>query len=138
MDDTTLEVLELPVGKWTTKYKEDLEKLMDGANPLVSEYRDYNTDCRVKFEIVIPNLSAMSDADIEKSLHLTSKIAISNLTLFDSTGRIIKYASPEAILRDWYGIRLKCYGDRKVTVHYLTLKYFRHIWRENSSRPFQN
>jgi len=114
LDDTTLEVLELPIGKWTTNYKEHLEKLMDGENPLVSEYRDYNTDCRVKFEIIIPTLSQITDKNLEKLLHLSTTVPVSNMTLFNRNGSISKYDTPEDILREWYPLRLEFYEKQKV------------------------
>jgi DNA topoisomerase-2 len=127
LDDTTLEILELPIGSWTTKYKKTLEKLMAGENPFVQEYRDYNTDCRVKLEVVIPTLSTTSDADLEKKLALASSIPVSNLTLFSRDGTIAKYDSPEDILQDWYPIRLEYYEKRKVTLSKLRSEFPRQL-----------
>ena len=46
---------------------------------------------------------------------LTSKINTSNMICFDFEGKIKKYESPEAILEDFYPMRLAYYQKRKVS-----------------------
>lgn len=95
IDDKTIEITELPVGKWTGQFKvppksctassfgqEQLEKMMESPEktakskdakdsaPIVSDYKDYNTESRVHFEVTVPDLSKMTDSEV-LSLALT-------------------------------------------------------------------
>lgn len=112
---------------------------MDGENPFVSEYRDYNTDCRVKFEIVIPTLSNLSDEELDKKLGLSCKLAISNMTLFNAQGSIVKFDSPEDILREWYALRLEYYEKRKAqSIHFSCPHSARRTYSRSSRKTYHN
>jgi DNA topoisomerase-2 len=67
----------------------------------------------VHFIITAPGLGKMSDAEIEKSFKLRSKLGKSNMHLFDAEGRIKKYDTPEQIIEEFYPLRLKYYSKRK-------------------------
>ena len=64
----------------------------------------------------------MSTKELEKAeaqgfleyFKLTGKISTSNMILFDFEGKIKKYDSPEAILEEFYPVRLAYYQKRKV------------------------
>jgi DNA topoisomerase II len=161
IDDETLEVTELPIRVWTQKYKEFLEKSLEGAEPaakaapgkktaaaaakktavpkrkkkndddddddvpaaaepevktepaLITSYKEYHTDTRVHFVIKSNRIAGMSDDEIEKKFKLSTAVSISNMHLFDSQGRIKKYATPEEILEEFYDMRLQYYQMRK-------------------------
>ena len=56
-----MEITELPVGTWTSNYKEKLEGFLVGDEKkpaCITDYKDYNTDKTVKFvvEVIIPML----------------------------------------------------------------------------------
>lgn len=55
--ETTLEVTELPVGKWTQDYKEFLESLVKPENkddkPSILDYKEHHTDTTVHFAITL-------------------------------------------------------------------------------------
>ena len=57
VDDTTLNVTELPVRKWTQDYKEFLEGLIkpeDKAGPAVlADYREHHSDADVHFSLQV-------------------------------------------------------------------------------------
>ena len=119
VDDTTLVITELPVNKWTQQYKEFLESLLDTEGgkkePFIKAYREYHTDTTVHFEVTMPEKS-MREAEevgIAKKFQLTRSLAVSNMHLFSHDGVITKYDNPEAILRDFYDLRLQYYGVRK-------------------------
>eukprot|EP01128_Nolandella_sp_AFSM9_P010842 TRINITY_DN755_c0_g1_i1.p1 TRINITY_DN755_c0_g1~~TRINITY_DN755_c0_g1_i1.p1 ORF type:complete len:1060 (-),score=322.66 TRINITY_DN755_c0_g1_i1:76-3219(-) len=126
VSDTVLEIRELPVGKWTGQYKEHLEKMMDSnekvsklkdasadSPPLVSEYKDYNTEGKVHFEITVPKLRSMTDKEIVKAFQLESSVTIGNMHFFDARGTIRKYESIEEIIHSFYHLRLGYYEKRK-------------------------
>jgi DNA topoisomerase II len=119
LNDTTLEVTELPVGKWTQQYKEFLEELMDTdggkKEPFIKGYREYHTDTTVHFEIQMSEKS-MQEAEevgIAKKFQLSRNLTTTNMHLFNADGQITKYSSPEEILRDFYRLRLVKYEERK-------------------------
>lgn len=77
MDDTTLEITELPVRKWTQDYKEFLEGLIKPADdkagpPLLADYREHHSDADVHFTLqLLPEAAASCQAD---GLHAKFKL----------------------------------------------------------------
>jgi DNA topoisomerase II len=119
VNETTIEITELPVGKWTQQYKEFLEELMDNdggkKEPFIKGYKEYHTDTTVHFEVQLTEKS-MQEAEevgIAKKFQLSRNLSITNMHLFNSESQIAKYSSPEEILRDFYKLRLVKYDERK-------------------------
>ena len=123
-----LTITELPVGEWTSNYKEFLERLLEDnlsapkakgdkkekkkkENGLVS-YKDNNTDTKVHFELTFED-GYLDDTDIEKSFHLVKKMSITNMHLYGSEGHIKHYDSVNDIITDYYKVRLGLYQKRK-------------------------
>jgi DNA topoisomerase-2 len=119
VDDTTIQVTELPVGKWTQQYKEFLETLLDTEGgkkePFIKGYKEYHTDTTVHFEITMSEKS-MKEAEevgLYKKFQLQRNLSISNMHLFNAQGQIVKYDTPEQIMREFYDLRLDHYEKRK-------------------------
>jgi DNA topoisomerase-2 len=75
-DDTTLEITELPIGKWTRDYKTFLEELASKEEPEVDEIREYHMENRVHFILNVPKLREMERKDgISKFFKLTGSLA---------------------------------------------------------------
>eukprot|EP00434_Breviolum_minutum_P014203 symbB.v1.2.012523.t2/scaffold852.1/size193270/1 len=116
---TRLEITELPLRRWTQDYKEwILDQMVSGDGSqrgLVSEFREYHTDNTVHFSLsMLPNKVAQAEQKgLEKALHLKSTISTSNMFLFDASGKLKKYTSPEEILSDFAVVRLQMYQKRK-------------------------
>jgi len=119
IDDTTLEIFELPVGSWTQNYKEWLEGLLtgDAANNLgLRDYKEHHTDATVRFllHMTETGMEAGEKEGIEKRFRLSTTLALTNLVCFDPAGRIKKYTEgPNQIIRDFYDVRLGLYQRRK-------------------------
>jgi DNA topoisomerase-2 len=119
LDDTTIEVSELPLQSWTQDYKEFLESLARPEKkediPFITDYKEYHTDVSVRFVITLPaeNLVAAIESGLEKKFKLTSRISTSNMHAFDSDGRITKYESPEAVMQTFFAPRLDAYARRR-------------------------
>jgi DNA gyrase/topoisomerase IV subunit B len=129
-DDNKLTITELPVGEWTSNYKEYLEKLLEDVpirgkpddkkakkqpkkeNPFIT-YKDNNTDTRVHFELTFEDGYLDTAKDIDKQLHLYKKYSIANMHLYGPEGHIKRYDSVEDIMRDYYKVRLGMYQKRK-------------------------
>ena len=122
IDNETIIITELPVGTWTTPYKEFLEKKSEKKtdkkvkNTLIESYKANNDDDRVCFTIKM-------DSDVLNKLELTDKIwhklklqqtiSMTNMHLHDDQGRIKKYNNPLEILIEFYETRLMMYTKRK-------------------------
>mmetsp|Transcript_21683 Transcript_21683/g.35833 ORF Transcript_21683/g.35833 Transcript_21683/m.35833 type:complete len:1417 (-) Transcript_21683:66-4316(-) len=121
-DDTSLFISELPLKKWTQDYKIFLESMMNGdaAKKIEAEVKDFkenHTDATVAFTVVATKETIDKFEKDPKGLmgkfKLTGSLSTSNMNLFDTKGRITKYATPEDILADFYDWRLDFYNRRK-------------------------
>ncbi len=132
VDDNKLTITELPVGEWTSNYKEFLEKMLDDVplrgkaddkkakkpvkkekeNPFLS-YKDNNTDSKVHFELTFEDGYLDSCKDIDKQFHLYKKYSIANMHLYGPEGHIKRYDTVEEIMRDYFTVRLELYQARK-------------------------
>ena len=99
-------ITELPVGTWTSDFRETLEKMV--ASDTIKEYTDTSTDTDVLIKV---KLGAAGMSPIEKVL--TDKIKLTNMHAFNSAGIIKKYDSPNQILNEFVCVRLELYGKRR-------------------------
>jgi DNA topoisomerase-2 len=138
----TVRITELPVGMWTDKYKEILEKMMsmddkkksqkDGSfgkgkngaksTNIIKSYKEFNTDVEVNFLIKLkPNVyekyvNIQIDEHInklEKELHLTTTMTNTNMHLFDQNQKLTKYDNVKEIIDAYMNIRMEYYTKRK-------------------------
>ncbi|GAB4817907.1 hypothetical protein N2152v2_004953 [Parachlorella kessleri] len=122
LDDTTLEISELPVRKWTQDYKEFLEELVKpedkNATPFILDYKEHHTDVSVKFVIKLApeKMQEALAAGLHNKFKLAAKISTGNMMLFNSEGVIRKYDTAEDILREFYDLRLGYYTNRKASL----------------------
>lgn len=100
--DSTLEILELPVGTWTQNYKEYLESLVQ--NGIIKDYKEYHTEKKVNFHVIY---------NTSFPLKLSTFINTSNMVCFHPSGKIKKYETPLEIVQDFYIFRLQYYDVRK-------------------------
>ncbi|PBL01342.1 type II DNA topoisomerase [Armillaria gallica] len=116
VDDSTVEVTELPIHKWTANFKKDLEAMMAGdKTDAVKNYQEHHSNENVHFVIEM-NPKEMEKAEAQgftEYFQLTTKISTANMICFDFEGKIKKYDSPEAIIEDFYPIRMAYYQKRK-------------------------
>lgn len=114
-----MEITELPIGTWTQTYKEMLEVMAGGGEkneaPVISDYSQHHTDTTVHFVVTMTaeQMAAAEAKGLEKFFKLESSMSTSNMVLFDASGRLKRYESPDAILRDFYETRVRLYQRRK-------------------------
>jgi DNA topoisomerase-2 len=133
IDDTTLEITELPVGVWTQTYKAMLEEYLTGEKPSISDYKEYHTDTTVHFIVTLtPETAALDWETLEKRFKFSSSISTSNMVCFDEQGRIKRYSNPLQILEEFCVLRLKHYSKRKDWLTDTLLKEFSRL--ENKTR----
>ncbi|KRY36227.1 putative DNA topoisomerase 2 [Trichinella spiralis] len=119
VDDTTLEITELPIGTWTQNYKESvLEPMLygaDGKQPVIQDFKEYHTDTTVRF-IIRMSKEKMAEANahgIHKYFKLQTIINSSSMVLFDEHGCLKKFETAKDILISFYKVRLDMYVKRK-------------------------
>lgn len=120
LDETTLFISELPLRKWTQDYKQLIEGMLTGEGtspPQIKDFKENHTDTTVSFTIVAEK-DKIDAWEQEKSglygkFKLTSTLNTSNMTAFDSNGKIIKFETPADIMKAFFGIRLDYYCRRK-------------------------
>lgn len=127
VDDTTMIINELPIGKWTDDYKTFLESLLFDKS--VEKEKKADKQCLVDFtnnsseKIVLYTLKFKKDdlanMRMDKEIEGTFKLNDSkntnyfNMNLYNNKGTITKYDRVEDILREFYFVRLVYYGKRK-------------------------
>lgn len=124
LDGQKLEISELPIGTWTQNYKEGtLEVLLHGGpdgkiKPVISDYKEYNTDTTVRFVIsFLPGefqRLAREDGGFHRVFKLTSSIAITSMHSFDHINCLRKYDTSMVILKEFYALRFEYYEKRKI------------------------
>ena len=125
----SIHITELPIGFWTDDFKQLLENLMDTVDkngkkikPIVKSYDDMskstNIDIKVHFHPGILekliNDSKHSYNELDKTLKLITTYSTSNMHLFNSDEKLIKYNSVTEIINDYYVVRLNGYKKRKI------------------------
>jgi DNA topoisomerase-2 len=105
-DGDTVTITELPIETWTSDFRESLDKLCgDGT---IKDYSDTSTDTDILIKVKIGTGGVPA---VEKLM--VDKIKLTNMHAFDSKCVIKKYDSPNAILREFVGVRLELYVKRR-------------------------
>ena len=124
VDDKTVIIKELPIGKWTDDYKTFLESLLydkggDEKNKqCLVDFSNNSTEKIVNFTLTFKKdelQHILANGDIETILKLTDckYTNYSNMHLYNNKGTISKYDSIEQIMIEFYFIRLAYYTKRK-------------------------
>lgn len=125
VDDSTIRITELPIGKWTSKYKSWLETLMNDKDEdgkpnkyVVTNIQDHSTDRTVNILVkfkrgMVEEMNSRNEVDEVLKLQETKNCSYSNMHLYNSRGVIAKYDTAEDILKEFYVIRLAYYMRRK-------------------------
>jgi DNA topoisomerase-2 len=111
---TSIEVTELPIGKWTQTYKEFLESLLE-TNEII-DYKNNCDDTKISFKIVMQKTiidDLITKNELVKKLKLTSSINTSNMHVFDADCKIRKISCPEEIIYRFYKVRSTHFVKRK-------------------------
>lgn len=120
IDDSTVVVSELPVGKSTTDYKQFLEGMLIGAGEsgFIKEFKENHTDTTVLFTISIApeKLSEIcsESGGLVKKFKIDGSTATSNMHAFDTDNKITKYDKAADIMSAFYDVRMQFYEKRKI------------------------
>ena len=124
VSEDTLEITELPVGRWTNDFKEFLEGLLpeSGTAPkkskrlVIAGYENHSSEVKVCFRVTFPRGSldaAMADEQFESEMHLTTTLTTTNMHLYTEQQQIKKFSNTTEILRHYYALRMDLYTARK-------------------------
>lgn len=85
---------------------------------MAARCREHHTDTTVDFTVTMTpaGLKAVQEKGMVAFFKLQSKMSTSNMVLFDASGQIAKYNSPEHILSDFFTIRLDFYDKRRASL----------------------
>jgi DNA topoisomerase II len=110
---STVRIIELPINVWNDNYYSFLEKLIE--KKIIKSYQKYCTDEKVDIRIKMFReiLEPLTEEELMDIFELESIINMSNMHLFDATGKIKKYNSPEEIIDDYYKVRIDFYEKRR-------------------------
>jgi len=130
----SIEITELPIGRWTMAYTKMLEEMMDGSSPkgnnetgkksapLIKDFTSLCTEVNVHFLVQFPKgkldeLMAAKDSDgidgVEKLMKLSTTIKTSNIHMFDENCKLKKFENVHEIIGGYYPVRLAAYKKRK-------------------------
>ena len=116
IDDSTVEITELPIGTWTEDYKEVLENMITNGLNNLKYIENHYTSKNVKF---ILHFNTSVKATIEGNfdtlfkLQSSKNLSINNIHLFNKDGAIQKYDSAIEIIKEWSVTRILKYFERK-------------------------
>jgi len=124
-----IRVTELPIGMWTRKFEELLDKLECDKDkndkkiiPIIKEHESYSTDEIVNFTITFMpgKLQELEETivengcnGLEKLLKLYATNTNTNMNLFNENDKLIKYNTVNEIIDGYYNVRLDYYEKRK-------------------------
>ena len=129
IDEETIEITELPIGRWIDDYKKFLDSLLNDEKKIITDYVNNSSDHRVHFLIKIDKHKLLSlqwsennNIDgIEKILKLTTTkgLSTSNMHLYDKS-HIVKYNDIYEIFDAFIAERRDLYKKR---IHYQITNY---------------
>ena len=124
IDETTVHITELPIGKSTEDYKSFLESLLydksseNTSKQCLVDFVNYSTEKVVKIILTFKK-DILKDLILNNKFENTLKLTdskytnYSNMHLYNNKETISKYDSCEEILNEFYHIRLIYYVKRK-------------------------
>jgi DNA topoisomerase II len=118
VDETNLLITELPIEKWTQKYKEFLEGMLTKTPPEIKDMKENHTETTVSFTVVaekekIDEWEKDAKGGLYNKFQLTATISTTNMTLYDEKARLVRYDTPEDIVNAFYTIRIDYYNKWK-------------------------
>lgn len=116
INDSSVEITELPIGTWTDDYKEFLEGLITNNHPLLKQFESHYTAKNVKFILhFVPGARAKMGEKFEIDFKLSSSknLSINNIHLYSEEGAIKKFENTSNVIKEWSITRIKKYYERK-------------------------
>jgi len=114
---SSIEILELPVGRWTDVFLTDLKEAGDKAKFPVASIVNRSTEASVCIELHFASpIADVEDAVLQKALKLTESVPNTFMWLHDAEYKLRLFPKYEGILKEHAKERLRLYGVRKAFV----------------------
>ena len=127
INDSTIQITELPIGTWTEKYTEFLDKISvergkETAKNFVRTFKDDSTETQVNITIKMNplNINKWGNkfgkdgiSELENRLKLTSALGITNMHMFNENGKMQKFKDIDEIIDQWFPFRAGIYTKRR-------------------------
>lgn len=117
VNDTTVEITELPVGTWTDDYKEFLATAVANNSPFLKDFESHYTAKNVKFILKMhPGArEALDDKGFEAEFKMTStkNLSLNNIHLYSADGAVQRYKDTAEVAKAWACVRIMKYYERK-------------------------
>nr|AAS90120.1 DNA topoisomerase type 2 [Tetrahymena thermophila] len=118
VNETTIEITELPIKKWIRDYKNFLEEKLESTkdkDPEIEDIKEYHAGNRVHFVVKMSEkqMEKVQREGIDKYFKLQSTIPTTNMVLFNHEGKLTRYANICEIMEEFYEVRLNAYKRRK-------------------------
>jgi DNA topoisomerase II len=124
VSDTKVEITELPIGTWTSDYKEFLEGYLEKHPKVLKDYESHYTAKDVRFVLhfhpgtlaplmAIDSKNGFTRFENEFKLNTTKGLSLTNMHLYDENGCIRLFRSPQEIIRSYFRVRMDGYVRRK-------------------------
>ena len=112
IDESTIEITEIPVNQSIEGYKKDIldELVLDNK---IKNYESYYSALNIRFLVYLHSGQKIDDPVKFFKLSSTNGLSLNNMHLYDYKNKIKKYESTSQIMREWCSVRLTCYLDRK-------------------------
>jgi len=110
VDGDTVEITELPIGKWSSTYRmKTLDKLVE-----TKVLKNYESLCSDKKAHFILNFNkGKITKNVEDKLKITTSIKTSNMHLINDIGVVEKFKNVNDIIKSFFSSRLEIYKTRK-------------------------
>merc|ERR1712176_654670 len=81
----------------------------------IEDFKEFHTETTVHFVITTTEaqMVKLQNTGLEKAFKMRTNLNLTNLILFDKSGKIKKYANEREILEDFAELRLEYYHKRK-------------------------
>ncbi|ULU00519.1 hypothetical protein L3Y34_001170 [Caenorhabditis briggsae] len=110
----SVEISELPIGVWTSKYKEKLSNILEKLP--ITEFSERHTEKQVNFRLIFDRKKAArflqkSNSDLLNYFKLRTSIT-ENRVLFDRNGQLKEFGNVSEIANEFFEIRKDLYQKR--------------------------
>lgn len=117
VNDTTVEVTELPLGTWTDDYKDMLTQMVADNSPYLKDFESHYTAKNVHFVLKMqPGARASLGTKFESVFKLASTdfLSLNNIHLYSSDGAVQRFKTTTEVVRSWACVRIQKYLERKM------------------------
>jgi DNA topoisomerase-2 len=126
IDETTVEISELPLFRWTQDYKDFLASLLQSAeqsrHPFqIRGFTEHHGTDSVRFVVRLSaeNLRKAKSLGLHQAFRLENSWSLRNMHLFTRKGDIVRFEDPLQVIRSYADVRLEFYHRRKA--HLITV-----------------